>query len=359
MHLFKHRRITSCLAAISSLAMLLTSPAALACTRVVYLGDNNQVITARSMDWKQDVGTNLWVFPRGIKHDGQAGKNAIKWTSKYGSVIASGYDISTTDGVNEAGLNANLLWLVESEYPNDKTSNKPTLSLSLWAQYVLDNFASVDEAVKALEKEPFIVLSDAVPGESRLATLHLSISDKSGDSAIIEYIKGKQVIHHSRDYQVMTNSPTYEKQIALDDYWQAIGGTTMLPGTNRAADRFARASFYINAIPKSGTPQDTVASVFSVIRNVSVPFGLNTEEEPNISSTRWRTVFDHSRQLYFFELTQSPNVFWVDLKKINFDAQSGHVQKLTISPDLNKTYSGEVSNQFVNTKPFAFLAVKP
>ena len=88
MHLFKHRRITSCLAAISSMAMLLTSPAALACTRVVYLGDNNQVITARSMDWKQDVGTNLWVFPRGIKHDGQAGKNAIKWTSKYGSVIA-------------------------------------------------------------------------------------------------------------------------------------------------------------------------------------------------------------------------------------------------------------------------------
>jgi choloylglycine hydrolase len=76
----------------------------------------------------------------------------------------------------------------------------------------------------------------------------------------------------------------------------------MLPGTNRAADRFARASFYINAIPKSGTPQDTVASVFSVIRNVSVPFGLNTEEEPNISSTRWRTVFDHSRQLYFFLL---------------------------------------------------------
>ena len=359
MHLFKHRRITSCLAAISSMAMLLTSPAALACTRVVYLGDNNQVITARSMDWKQDVGTNLWVFPRGMKRDGQAGKNAIKWTSKYGSVIASGYDISTTDGVNEAGLNANLLWLVESEYPNAKTSNKPTLSLSLWAQYVLDNFASVDEAVKALEKEPFIVLSDAVPGESRLATLHLSISDKSGDSAIIEYIKGKQVIHHSRDYQVMTNSPTYEKQIALDDYWQAIGGTTMLPGTNRAADRFARASFYINAIPKSGTPQDTVASVFSVIRNVSVPFGLNTEEEPNISSTRWRTVFDHSRQLYFFELTQSPNVFWVDLKKINFDAQSGHVQKLTISPDLNKTYSGEVSNQFVNTKPFSFLAVKP
>ena len=41
------------------------------------------------------------------------------------------------------------------------------------------------------------------------------------------------------------------------------------------------------------------ASVFSVIRNASVPYGLNTQEEPNISSTRWRTVADHKQMLYF------------------------------------------------------------
>ena len=356
MHLFKHRRITSCLAAISSMAMLLTSPAALACTRVVYLGDNNQVITARSMDWKQDVGTNLWVFPRGIKHDGQAGKNAIKWTSKYGSVIASGYDISTTDGVNEAGLNANLLWLVESEYPNAQTSNKPTLSLSLWAQYVLDNFASVDEAVKALEKEPFIVLSDAVPGESRLATLHLSISDKSGDSAIIEYIKGKQVIHHSRDYQVMTNSPTYEKQIALDDYWQAIGGTTMLPGTNRAADRFARASFYINAIPQTADAKIAVPSVLSVMRNVSVPFGITTPDKPHISSTRWRSVSDQKNKVYYFESTLTPNLFWLDLKKIDFSPNAG-IKKLSLTN--GEIYAGDAIKDLKDSKGFVFLFQTP
>ena len=36
---------------------------ALACTRAVYLGDNGDVITARSMDWKVDVATNLYVLP--------------------------------------------------------------------------------------------------------------------------------------------------------------------------------------------------------------------------------------------------------------------------------------------------------
>src|SRR5690606_30747424 len=105
-------------------------------------------------------------------------------------------------------------------------------------------------------------VSDNVPGESRLATLHLSMSDASGDSAIIEYIGGKQVIHHSRDYQVMTNSPIFEEQLALNVYWQQIGGTVMLPGTNRAADRFARAAFYVNAIPKDDDPNRALASVF-------------------------------------------------------------------------------------------------
>lgn len=47
--------------------------------------------------------------------------------------------------------------------------------------------------------------------------------------------------------KIMTNSPTYDKQLTLNDYWQQIGGLVMLPGTNRASDRFVRASFYIHA----------------------------------------------------------------------------------------------------------------
>jgi len=332
--------------------IFVVAEAAMACTRVVYLG-NNDVMTARSMDWKSDIGTNLWILPNNVKRNGMAGPKSIQWTSKYGSVVATGYDISTTDGVNEKGLMANLLWLVESEYPNVKTSKKPTLGISLWAQYVLDNYATVNEAIQALEKEPFTVVTDQVPGEKRLATLHLSISDATGDSAIIEYIGGKQVIHHSRQYQVMTNSPIFDQQLALNAYWKQIGGTTMLPGTNRAADRFARASFYINTIPKNANYKHSLASVFGVIRNASVPFGLNTEEEPNISSTRWRTVVDHKRGLYFFESAVSPNVFWVDLKEINF--KDGQTKKLELGPDQAMTYAGKANASFKVTKPFEFL----
>ncbi|KAF0805974.1 linear amide C-N hydrolase, choloylglycine hydrolase family protein [Alcanivorax sp. S71-1-4] len=332
-------------------------PVAQACTRLVYHGVDGHIITARSMDWKTDVATHLWAFPRGMARTGESGPNSLRWTSRYGSVIATGYDISTTDGLNEAGLMVNVLWLVESEYPEFNRRSKPGLTLAAWAQYVLDNFATVDEAVNALRREPFTLVTDKVPGENRLATLHLSMSDASGDSAIIEYIGGKQVIHHSRDYQVMTNSPIFEEQLALNTYWQQIGGTVMLPGTNRAADRFARAAFYVNAIPKDDDPDRALASVFSVIRNVSVPYGIATPDQPNISSTRWRTVADHQRLLYFFESALTPNTFWVDLKAIDFSADTGKVMKLDLGPEQDHTYSGNATGAFRQAEPFRFLGL--
>jgi penicillin V acylase-like amidase (Ntn superfamily) len=327
-----------------------------ACTRVVYLGADHDVITARSMDWRVDVGTNLYILPRGASRNGAAGPNSITWTAKYGSVVATGYDVSTTDGMNEKGLAAELLWLVESQYPTFGKSSKPGLTIAAWAQYVLDNFASVGEAVAALQKEPFTIVTDSVPGEQRLATLHLSMSDATGDSAIVEYIGGRQVIHHGRQFQVMTNSPIFDEQLALNEYWKQIGGTVFLPGTNRSSDRFARAAFYINAIPKSEDPEKALASVFSVIRNVSVPFGINTPSEPNISSTRWRTVADHKRMLYFFESALTPNTFWVDLKKIDFAAGAA-VRKLDLGKDQHNTFDGEVSGKFQASAPFQFLGL--
>lgn len=342
------------LASALCLQLPLNSVPAEACTRVVYLGDSGNVVTARSMDWKYDIGTNLYILPRGMQRSGEAGPNSIHWTSKYGSVVATGYDISTTDGANEAGLMANVLWLTESQYPKFDKDSKPGLTIAAWAQYALDNFATVAEAVEALEKKPFTVVTDMVPGQNRLTTLHLSLSDSTGDSAIVEYIDGRQVIHHGRQYQVMTNSPTYDQQLVLAAYWRQIGGTVMLPGTNRAVDRFVRALFYINAIPKAAPPNRSLASVFSVIRNVSVPFGLATTDQPEISSTRWRTVFDHKRKLYFFESALTPNTFWVDLKKIDFSRETGKVRRLDLGPDQDHTFAGDATGDFVDAKPFRF-----
>jgi choloylglycine hydrolase len=333
--------------------MFLSLSAAHACTRAVYLGPDDTIITVRSMDWVSDLGSNLWAFPRGMQRDGAAGLTSIRWTSKYGSVIASAFEAATADGMNEAGLVANLLYLAESEYPQPASGDtRLPISISAWTQYVLDNYATVAEAVTALRQEPLYVVPVASP-DGKPGTVHLAISDPTGDSAIFEYVGGTLVIHHGRQYQVMTNSPVYDQQLALNAYWQQIGGVTMLPGTNRAADRFVRASFYINAIPKTSNETEAIASAFSVIRNVSVPLGITTPGQPNISSTLWRTVSDHKNKRYYFESTRSPNVFWVNVTDLEL-APGKPAQRLTLTEGA--VFAGNAAAQFRPAKPFAFLA---
>jgi len=333
------------------------------CTRALYVGDDNTVITGRNMDWKEDMFSNLWVFPAGMKRDGAAGPRSMQWNSRYGSVVVSGYEAGTADGMNEKGLVANLLYLVESDY-GQQDDTRPLLSIAAWTQYVLDNYATVAEAVAAQLKDVFHLLAPTLPNGAP-ATLHLAISDSRGDSAIFEYIKGKLTIHHGMQYRVMTNSPIYDEQLALNEYWKGIGGLVFLPGTNRAADRFARASFLIDAIPKKLDPNyikgvplqsyayQAVAGVLSVMRAVSVPLGITTPDQPNISSTIWRTVSDQKNLVYYFDSATRPNTFWISLAKLNLKPGSP-VRKLTIQD--GEVFSGEVADQFAEAQPFKFLA---
>lgn len=333
-----------------------------ACTRALYTGENNTVITGRNMDWMEDMSSNLWLFPAGMVRDSAAGKRSFKWTSKYGSVTTSGYHIGTTDGMNERGLVANLLYLSESNFgqPDNK---RPIMSISVWAQYVLDNYATVAEAVADINKNAFQVQGPALPN-GVASTVHLSISDATGDSAIFEYIDSKLVVHHSRDYTVMTNSPPFQEQLAINAYWQTVDGSKFLPGTINAADRFARTHYFLNSIPKSLDPKlqksipnqsfnnQAVASVMSLQRAISVPLGMSVPDKPNLSSTLWRTVSDQKNKVYYFDAASRPNTFWVSLEKANL--QPGQpAKKLTI--ENGEIFAGDVTNKFEKANPFTFL----
>jgi choloylglycine hydrolase len=284
--------------------------------------------------------------------DGGVGPGSIKWTSKYGSVVGDIYDVASADGMNEAGLVANILYLVEADYGDARASGKPLLSIGAWTQYILDNYGTVAEAVAALKQEPFAIVAPNLPG-GKAAGGHIAIADASGDSAIFEYIKGKLVIHHDRKYTVMTNSPPFDEQLAINTYWNDVGGLKFLPGTHRASDRFARVSWNLNATPKVKDTKLAIATVFSVIRNISVPLGISDPEKPNIAATLWRTVADTKARRYYFESAFSPSVFWVDIAKLNL-APGSKPSKLNLSD--NPILAGEVSGNFVAGEPFKFLA---
>jgi len=169
-----------------------------ACTRILWNDNKLAVVVGRTMDWPESTEPVLTIFPRGMKRDGGRLGPAELVTTIYG--------VGTADGFNERGLGAHMLYLTATDF-GQRDPSKPGVNAALWAQYVLDNAATVDEALTLLK--PIQV----TPAEARghQASVHLAIEDSSGDSAIIEYISGKPVIHHGREFKIMTNDPVYDE----------------------------------------------------------------------------------------------------------------------------------------------------
>ncbi len=319
------------------------------CTRVVYAGDS-VVATGRTLDWRTPIPTALRVFPRGefhMSYDDPA--DNITWTSRYGSVTAISYDMGIAEGLNEKGLAANVLYLPGSVYsygPGKETRKK--MSTSVWPQYVLDNFATVDEAVKALSRDEFYLYAPEMPDGSA-ATLHMALSDASGNCAVIEYQDGNLEITTGPEYRVLTNAPFFAEQRAINSYWEGVGGMHMLPGTNRSSDRFARASFYSSLLPKTLNHRDGLAGVFGVIRNCAVPMGISMPDQPEISTTQWFSLCDQTKKVYYFQLTQSPSVVWVDLTGLNLEKGA---PQLTVQLTTDGSQLGNLNSELTPAPAF-------
>lgn len=336
------------------LSLALATRWANACSRVLWKTADGQVITGRSLDWTLRYDLNVWAFPAGLERDGGAGDRSIRWKSRYGSVVATAYDGLVADGMNEKGLVANLLYLAGAGYPQPD-GMKPLMNIAAWVQWTLDRHATVAEVVNAMEGEPFQPVAARIPGDLPIP-VHLSVSDASGDSAILEYLGGKLTIHHGPQFRVMTNEPSYDEQLALDAYWKSIGDAT-LPGTSRPADRFVRASYWLRNAPERPDERTAIATMFSIMRNVSVPFSATSDpHSPNVAPTWTRTVADQGRRIYYVEQTDMPNVFWIDFARLGLEPGTP-VLKLVVEQGPYR--AGEVSGEFKpSDRPFTFLPAR-
>ncbi len=297
------------------------------------------------MDWPEPTEPVLTAFPPGTHHDGLmvAGQkvvagNALKWASAHGTVVTTFYGIGAVDGINDRGLAAHLLYLGETDFgPRDP--EMPGLQAGLWVQYVLDQAASVTQALALLAGVQVVMME----ARGTKSTVHLALEDAAGDSAIIEHLDGKAVVHHGRQYKIMTNDPAYDEQLrllaTLD--FSRPSGDMPLPGNVNARDRFQRASYFSALLPPPRDEREAAAGVLAIARNVSVPFGAPYSDF-GIYDTEYRTVCDLTNRCYYFELTTAPNVIWTELDKL--DLKPG-APVMTLDPG-DVALAGEISGAF-------------
>lgn len=303
-----------------------------------------------------DTGTNLWAFPRGMARDDGVG-GPLRWTSAYGSLVASAHDLMTVDGINDAGLAAHQLFLPESHY-GVPDGSRLTLSVAVWMQYCLDNFATVAEAVAWIEESRLQIAAQSDPLSGLDVTLHLALDDASGDSAIVEYLDDTPTIHHGREYTVITNSPPFDEQLARLRTIEGFGGDRPLPGGTDADQRFARAAYYLARLPAPSGTTEAVASLLSVMRNAAQPFRVPDPDMPFSSQTQWGTVADLTNLIYVYESKHRPNIVWVHMSGLDLSTGAPTLKlDLVHDPGLEGGLVGDVTGDFVESEPMQFLPV--
>ncbi|KAK7902928.1 hypothetical protein LTR67_002574 [Exophiala xenobiotica] len=330
---------------------LLSSLGVHACSRVTYHADvDDRITVGRSMDFVASTNSSIYQFPAGLNRTGSVGDNSLQWTSKYGSVVTTMYDLVSIDGINTEGLTGSILYLGQSDY-GPRNASRPGVAIGLWLQYFLDTYPNVAEAATAVQTMDMqVVTASLVPGVS--STGHISLTDKSGDNMVIEYLAGKLVVHHGKQYQVMTNDPTFDEQLAIETYWEPISNYS-LPGTSTPADRFVRLSYYNRISPESKDMTSSVATVAAMVRSVSVPFVPESQINTGLDvwPTLWRVYYDLKDMAFFYESSVEPMSFYMMLS--DFDLSSkGTTKRLGLADANWEDRYGDMKGKFSGAQPF-------
>ena len=308
-----------------------------ACTRVFWNDNSVAKVVGRNADWFEATtdpraasDPKLLVLPRGLSKSGAmkgseviVTQNPAQWTSLYGSVVVANYNSYVMDGMNEMGLAAHALALGVTQY-GDRDVSRAGINMNLVVQYLLDNAATVAQALALLPQ-----IQPVVVGIAGYATgLSFSIEDATGDTAVVEYINGVAEISRGTNYPVTANTKLTEAKVLLDAYNFNFTNTTRsvpVPGNTSSVDRFIRASYYrgllSQVIPRNAL--EARAAVMSVMRNVSDPIGAPGDVAGAIHETDWRTVFDLTSRVFVFENPRTLATLTTDLTRLNFAAGTG------------------------------------
>jgi choloylglycine hydrolase len=108
----------------------------------------------------------------------------------------------------------------------------------------------------------------------------------------------------------------------------------------------------IRGVPDQSYAHHAVAAVLGVRRAAAVPLGITTPEQPNISSTIWRTIADDRNLAYYFDSATRPNTVRASLAKLLL-REGAPAKRLVIRH--GEIYAGETADRFEDVGAFSLF----
>ncbi|MCG9738056.1 linear amide C-N hydrolase [Shewanella insulae] len=330
---FKKTAIALGLVATASLGAISSAQACL-----VYLGasNNEHPLIGRTVEFGFDaetqtsLATDFINFPRQSHFTTYGADKPLSWNNKYG-FSGMAHDGLVSDGVNEKGLYIAMLWFADGEYaPRD--ANKPGVASGSLGNWILSNYASVEEAVNGLAEMSVYQSADNHLGIE--LPMHLQLVDKQGKAVVIEYIDGKMTVTDNSEFGVMTNSPkiadhmtAYRELLAAKPHLDAGKSTEKgmlagLPGGYTAVERSVKTAALKALTPKPKTKAEAINQVIHTLNNTDYVKGASSFPSRGLSGgdqeTSFITIIDMENNDYYYRTVDSQVLHKVDIDKIDY-----------------------------------------
>ena len=320
-----------------------------ACTAVNVTAKDGAVVAGRTMEWAFDMKWRLTLNPKGTAIPMSAPASlhlpATSQSSKYAFVgISPGIlqgPPAYLEGQNEVGLAISGNFLPGfTQYQTVTPHDKKYVSILNFGGFILGMFGLVKELRNELPKYKVWFDPSEVKGLPTPPWLHLVLTDRSGDSIVVEFVKGEMQIHDNI-VGVLTNSPTYEwhtnnvrNYLSLTSTATASahignvnvtelgqgGGLMGLPADYTPPSRFVRATYLKQFAYQPNNSDDAVQLVGHLLNNVDIPVGVarSTDGKQVFSDyTQWVNLKDlKNNRMKIANYANRTNFIEIDLNRV-------------------------------------------
>lgn len=343
-----------------------------ACTGIIVKTSENFRIPARTMEFGFDINSKIIVVPAGTKIESLSSnpdKTGLVYNAKYGFVGMNGVDKPfIADGLNEAGLYFGAFYFNGyAEYEELTEANqKKAVSSEEFGNWILANFASVNEVKKNLDK--ISVVGTYIEIIDSFAPFHYAVTDKAGQSIVIEHTKDGVKIYDNK-VNVITNNPTYDwhlmnlnnyvsltsvnsqnKKINDDFELSPFGegsGLFGLPGDHSPTSRFVRAAAFANSSLTPKSLKEGVFSAFHILNTFDIPKGSiksSGDHESLTDYTVWTSVADTQNNNYYFKTYKNQDIKMINVSEA-LQAAGSKVKIIeTETPQIYQNVSTDFKN---------------
>jgi choloylglycine hydrolase len=320
-----------------------------ACTAINLTAKDGTVIAGRTMEWPVDMKWELLAMPKGTPIEISAPIDlnlpATKISSKYAFVGVAPAVLEGApaflEGQNEVGLGMSGNFLPEfTEYQSITAEDKQYVSIVNFGRLTLGMYGTVKELRAEIPQYKVWYDPKEVIGSPTPPFLHFVFTDRSGESIIIEFVKGEMVIHDNVA-NVLTNAPTYdwhllnvrnhlslsaESTASVDIDGAKVteigqgGGLLGLPADYTPPARFVRATYLRNFATQPAGCSEATQLMGHLLNNVDIPLGVAKTKEDGqmaVDYTQWVAIKDLTHnQLSIANYANRTNYIQIDLNRV-------------------------------------------